>query len=340
MMEEKDKEENEKINDRDPVVVRIKAVVTGLFIVLFITFTFYSIAAYSIQSERTVVYRNTAYTSEGILEHYGLFSDESVYSNGTSAGYYPSAITRQISGIYRYSISKPFSGNYSMELAARYYVQSGKRKIYMKNESLWRKTGKITAGKFSVPVSIDLDAISSNISAVRRGLGLPRLSGEVYLLVKARPRGADEFIHRIYIMKDSSGLIYLKDPSKTSREVTYRTETFGNTMPFLTTKISVPAARRLFPALAVLSLIPLIVLYFPKKKEKRSIGIEGFEKYVVEVKDDTFMRIRIKSKEDLRKLLEVVDGPILHTVDGSEDVYSIISGNTIYEYRVPREKDA
>ncbi|NPA47383.1 MAG: DUF5305 domain-containing protein [Thermococci archaeon] len=323
---------------RSKLVRRVRGVTTGVFIVLFVLFTLYSLAAYSVPPTETVVHRSLGYSERGLFEHHGAFSDESVYGNGTAVTYYPSGITEEIYGTYGYSNSRKTGGNYSVELAIRYYVQSGRRKIYMKNDSLWKKEGLITGGRFSAPVRLDLDAINSNVSAVRKGLGLPRLSAEIYLLVKAYPSGLKPFEHRIYLMKDSSGLLYLKGASRRHDEVSYHRESLTNFIDFLTIPVRVSTARKVFPVLAMLSAVPLVLLYLPRREKEGREELGDLKRYVVEVKDDTFMKVEVRSREDLEKLLEMVDGPVLHTVDDGYDVYSVISGNTVYEYRAPRRR--
>ncbi len=317
---------------------RLKGVATGVFIALLVLFVLYSIEAFSVSPTETTVYRSVDYSVRGVFEHHGVFSNESVYQNGTAASYYPSGITDGIYGTYRYHVSRNVDGNYSIELVTLYYVQSGKKKVYMKNGSLWRMEGSVSSGRFSVPIGIDLRAISSNLSAIRRGLGLPRLSSDVYILINVKPFGMKAFEHRIYLMRDSSGLIHLKGTSKRYDEVSYHRETLTNMVSFLTVPVSVARARKMFPLLLLLSAVPLIAMYLPRKKEGSNC-MDDLRKYMVEVKDDTFMRVKVKSRDDLEKLLDMLEGPVLHTKDEKGDIYRIISGNTVYEYRVPDQED-
>jgi len=62
--------------------------------------------------------------------------------------------------------------------------------------------------------------------------------------------------------------------------------------------------------------------------------MKGLRKYIVEGTPWlTRRKVEISSVEGMEKVFELVDRPILHYRDGETDVYTVIDGDTAYEYR-------
>ncbi|WP_371807529.1 hypothetical protein [Thermococcus sp. CX2] len=48
-----------------------------------------------------------------------------------------------------------------------------------------------------------------------------------------------------------------------------------------------------------------------------------------------YMEVVLRTPKDLETTFELLDKPILHYIEGEEEVYAIIEGGISYEYRKP-----
>lgn len=323
-----------KINETDRKKALVVAVVASLG--LAIIFTAYSGLAYSREPTTTDTSYETAYVERGELTHVGFFTNETVYKNGTSLEYYPEKITSYITGNYVYMTKPEVAAHYKLTLKTDYYVTSGKERIYIVNTSQTLGEGDFS-GTFSVPVTFNVTDIENSLKQIREGTGLYRAEANVYLLVEVASEGRDGFTQKISLVSDTAGLLILQDTEKEYKKVVRHVNTTINTVNFLGKEVNVSTARTVFPAMAVLFIIPpLGFAYF--SRERKVDELKGLRKFIVEgVPSDigTIDPVNLESVEDLEKVFDLVDKPIVHYRQDGEDVYAIADGDVVYEYRKP-----
>ncbi len=308
----------------------LKATIAG-FLVLALLFSAYSMAAYRKSPKTAKVTYRTLYTERGEMSHAGFFSDESVYRNGTSLENYPGKITRRIEGVYRYSINPGTAGSYKAVLRTDYYIVSGKKRISLMNRTWGSWSGRFS-GSFSLPVSFNVSSLDKGLKAVREGTGLYRASGDTYLLVEVDLPGREPFTHRVSLSTNGLGMLSLKDVSKDYKKVERHSKTLNNRLGFAGGSVSVSTGRKLFPLMALLFMLPPLGLLYKRGGKREEMG--GLRKFIVEgiPPEAEMASVTLGSVEDLGRVFDLVDKPIVHYVEGDHDVYAILDGGVVYEY--------
>ena len=302
-------------------------------IVLAVLFGAYSSAAYSRAPISTSAKYSTLYKEEGRFVHFGVFSNNSIYESGSTHDYYPSRITRLISGNYTFRTSPSSPGTYRATMHLDYYVSTGRKKVYVYREEIPLGSGSFE-GSFTLPVTFNMSLLSEKLKRVREGTGLYRAEQEVYVTVEVRPEGRDSFTQRIGLSKDSASMLYLTGTEKDYKKVTRSVSTTTNSLSFAGSDVKVSTARALFPAMAIIFAIPPIGLAYSRREKKaKPKALKSLGKYTVEGTPPAGRRVELKSAEDLERAFELVDRPIVHYRDGDTDVYAIADGETVYEYR-------
>ena len=303
---------------------------------LAITFMVYSGLAYARSPTTTHASYETAYVETGKLTHWGFFTNETVYKNGTSLEYYPEKITSYIAGNYVYLAEPGATAHYRAALKTDYYVTSGKDRIYITNTSQILGEGDFS-GTFSVPVTFNLTDMEISLKRIREGTGLYRAEADVYLLVEVASNEREAFVQRVSLTRDSGGMLTLRDTEKEYKKVVRHVNTTVNTVNFLGKEVNVSTARTVFPAMAVLFIIPPLGFAY-LSRERKVDELKGLRKFIVEgVPSDigTIDPVNLESVEDLEKVFDLVDKPIVHYRQDGEDVYAIVDGDVVYEYRKP-----
>jgi len=304
----------------------------ALSLSLAVVFALYSGVAYSREPVTVDATYSEAYLQEGHFTAYGLFSNETIYKNGTSLEYYPFKITDAVVGIYKFS-SDGSSGSYETTLHVNYYVTSGKKKVYLVNdtESLAKDT---FTDSFEVPVKLNFTDMNSRLKMVREGTGLYRAEREVYVIVKVTPSEREPFAQEIRLNQDSSGMLYFSGADKEYRKVVRNVEITTNSLSFLGTDVGVSTARTAFPAMALLFAVPSAGFVYAKREKKpKSRELTALKKYTVEGTPPEGKRVELSSPADLKRVFELVDRPVVHYRDENTDVYAIADNGTVYEYR-------
>ena len=316
---------------------KVIGVTLAVSIVLAVLFGVYSAMAYTTDPTTTEVTYRTLYAEKGELSHVGFFSNETVYKNGTSLEYYPAKVTRLIKGNYDYSSTRGVEGNYKATLRTDYYVVSNKNKIYIKNTTNTLKSGNFM-GSFSVPITFNITELDENLKRIREGTGLFRASADTYLLVEVQVPGGEPFTQKIVLTRDTSGMLKLSGTKKEYKKVERYTNTTVNTIGLIGKDVSVSTARTLFPIMALLFVIPPLGFTYTHRERKPEDELKGLKKFIVDgipSEVGAMDPVELSSVEDLEKVFDLVDKPIVHYVRDNHDVYAIIDGEVIYEYRKP-----
>ncbi|WP_297534599.1 hypothetical protein [Thermococcus sp.] len=305
----------------------------ALLIALAVLFAVYSGTAYAKSETSVTASYRTAYTEGGVFTHSGYFSNDTVYQNGSSLKYYPAKITTLIRGVYRYSTEPSAKGQYKVFLHVNYFVTAGKTKIYLKNETFEVASGTFD-GSFEVPLELNMTRLEKNLRKVRTGTGLFRAENEVYFTVVVRVPGRDEFEQVITLNRNAAGMLYLTGLDKTYKKTVRTVETSTNSISFMGSDVSVPTARTVFPLMSVLFAVPVIGFAYSKRERKPKDGLKDLRRYIIEGSPaQGKTQVVLNSPEDLRRVFELVDRPIIHYRKDETDCYAILDGDTVYEYR-------
>jgi len=305
----------------------------ALSVSLAFIFALYSGVAYSREPVTTKATYSRVYTQEGHFKNYGLFSNETVYRNGTSLAYYPSKITDAIIGEYRFS-SEGSRGSYKATLHVNYYVTAGKKKVYLVNDTQLLAKGTFS-GSFKIPVVLNFTELNGQLKKVREGTGLYRAEREVYVTVKVLANGREPFAQEIHLKHDASDIMYFTGTEKEYQKVVRSVSTTMNSLSFLGSNVGVSTAKTVFPAMVLLFALPPVGFIYSRRerKETKTKELKGLKKYTVEGTPPQGRRIELSSPEDLERVFELVDRPIIHYRNDEVDVYAIADGDTVYEYR-------
>ncbi|ASJ03793.1 hypothetical protein A3L09_09700 [Thermococcus profundus] len=310
-------------------------VMLAVFIGIAALFGTYSVAAYRTSPSTTRVEYKTSYVERGELTHMGFFSNESVYQNGTSLSYYPGKITRIITGNYMYATTPGAEGKYKAVLRTDYYVTSNKKRIYITNTTRESWSGEFS-GSFSIPVTFDVGELENDLKEVQGGTGLYRASGDTYLMVEVNVPGREPFTQKVSLTTDTSGMLRFSNPAKDYKKVERHTNTTINKMDFAGREMTVSEGRTLFPAMALLFLVPPLGFAYTRREKKPGDEMKGLRKFIVDgvpSEVGSIDPVTLESAGDLGKVFDLVDKPIVHYVEGDQDVYAIVDGGVIYEYR-------
>ncbi|ASJ06441.1 DUF5305 family protein [Thermococcus pacificus] len=313
----------------------------AVFIGMSVLFGAYSAMAYSTDPTTTQVTYKTLYMEKGELSHAGFFSNETIYKNGTSLKYYPEKITGLIVGNYDYSIAPETEGNYRAVLRTDYYVVSNKERIYLMNTTQEAWSGKFS-GSFSIPVTFNISKINGELKVLREGTGLFRASVDTYLLVEVQMAGKEPFTHRITLAKDTSGMLKLTEPEKDYKKVERYTNTTANSINFAGKEVLVSTGRTVFPALALLFMMPPLGFAYTHREKKPKDELKGLRKFMVEgvpSEVEAMDPVELSSAEDLERVFDLVDKPIVHYTKDGHDVYAVVDGELVYEYRKPLPRE-
>lgn len=323
---------------KDVKIEREKIILGAIAVSLILAGVFgvYGVIAYTTEPTTIEATYDTVYAEKGELIHSGFFTNETVYKDGTSLEYYPAKITFAIAGKYTYKVTPEKNGGYSVTLHREYYVTSGKKKISIINTTKVIEEGSFT-GTFSVPTFLNITKIEDDLKAVREGTGLYRAQVNVYFKVDVKKSDGTTFTQKISLVKDASGMIKLEGTDKEYKEVVRHVNTTINTVSFLGKEIPVSTARSVFPIGAMLFTIPPIGFAYTHR-ERKPDELKNLRKFIVEGAPSDIGAVDpvdLKSVKDLERVFDLVDKPIVHYRHGNQDVYAIIDGDIIYEYRKP-----
>ncbi|AEH24908.1 hypothetical protein [Pyrococcus yayanosii] len=287
---------------------------------LFVTFMLLSIVAYTRDPIREedrlmgMVVQTAAFT------HEGHFTNSTVYGERASLKNYPTGITDAIYGRYTYTVSPVLTGRYELQGIVTYFVTKGGERIVLFNETLFKYSGAFEDGGFTRVVYFNLTKIDERRDELAKALKLPRLSREISM--KAFVQASDEeFAHEITLVRDSStGLTSVANAEKVVRKNIVDRMSIKNELLFM----SVSTARIVFPLLAIASGLMFLWLWDPKPRKRGTL--EG-RPHGIEAK------VFLNDEKSLKKVANLTGNPIFHyRVDGT-DVYGVVDGQVIYEYR-------
>lgn len=324
--------------------VKKKKIVLGTLLFLFLSFSTLTIMAFQKDSVLMVNTAVGSYTQKGVFHHEGIFSNNSLYKTPQSMEYYPRDITKNISGVYRYSFSprENVNGNYTLEIITIYYVSKGNEKIVLWDESILKKEGILKNGTASEAVFLNLQVINARSAEIKQTLKIPRLSREVRLVFHTKPSGIianenilEDFTQSIGLVEDTAtGLIYFTNEEKVTRKNIIESKEQRNFLTFLGKSVEVRTGKILFSVLMLFTGIPLFGMVYTAKGKAPKDELKDLRQYIIEgIPNRVDKKITLATKYDLRKAFELLDKPIMHYKTGSSEVYTIVDEGVSYEYK-------
>ncbi|KUJ93366.1 MAG: hypothetical protein XD40_1424 [Archaeoglobus fulgidus] len=269
------------------------------------------------ESVRSVV--NEVVEQKGEFKHHAMLSNESIYGSKASLDYYPAGITENIEGEYLYSISPERAGEYRMTVRTTYFVQDGRDKVQVWEDTLKDEQGEF-AGSLSIPIAFNFTQMGERLAAVKDGTALPRLTRITEIAFTAKAEN-ESFNHTI-TLKEGGGLYSFSDDSKSARRVYSTKEVTENSFGGL----SVSSARIVYAAMAVFAAVPVAILNRDAfKRERRNPHVINGRREGA--------KIILESEEDLKKVFAMSDSPVVKTEIDGKAVYSIAAEGVVYEYR-------
>lgn len=303
---------------------KFRKFVTMAFLMVSILSAGIAVYAYSIPAETTFTQVTDSYEMKGSLRTYAFFTNESIYGSSGSMEYYPESILEEIVGNYSFTTDSEFSGSYEMKISIVYYVQDGKKSIVLWNETYFSERGDMN-GNESIVFSIIPSELKKRLETVKDGTGISRVQQNIRVDFRAQ---SDErsFEHSMNLVK-RSGLYSFSDTERTLKDNRVSETVQENYL----SGIEVDNARILYAGLSISALIPAIALNrdslssIRKRKVERGVMVVSGKK----IGDKTLL----DSFDDLKKIYQLSDSPIIKSKDVRGDVYTIEVNGVTYEYR-------
>ncbi|MET1124622.1 MAG: hypothetical protein ABWW66_05090 [Archaeoglobaceae archaeon] len=290
---------------------------------LSLIFAALSFAAFSAPSVERVSEVVGEVGGTGTLKHEAVLLNNTLYGERMSAKFYPRNLVDRILATYTFSYKNGGNGSYDMVLKIVYTTTVGRERVILWVDELDRRSGEFSGG-FKESFTLKPEEINTRVENVSRQLGVLHLDHSV--LLSAKVDGEQSFEHEIAVVS-SGGLVY------------FQNEEESNVRPVVSTReqkskfagLDIDTARMLF-TLPLAVTVPLAA-YSGKGFVKRGKRL-GIERFAVNGRVPISGNVvYVENESDIKKLFELLDKPIIRTSNGSEVVYVIIDGETIYVYR-------
>ncbi|KUH34063.1 hypothetical protein APY94_03565 [Thermococcus celericrescens] len=315
--------------------------VLGIFLVLFIVFGFYSVKLMSASPYIVTTHKIGTYREEGTLKHEAYLEPNDLYGYRLTMDNYPIPLVDRFLLTYTYRSQPPLSeGSYHIVVKAEYYVNKGSEEIVLWEEPLFDERGNLTDGGFTAEYVLDMKGFENTSKRISSELGVKRLKNRITIETTVTGTGSvggreirENFDHTVELVRDSTAeLYYFTDTSKAEKRAlteTVRTEKDASVLGITS---ALGTAQTVTTVLALLMLIPLLGYVYTSRAPKDELA--KIRPYVVKGAPGPVEKVvELKTPKDLETTFELIDKPILHYIEGDEEVYAIIDNGVSYEYR-------
>ncbi|WP_148305976.1 hypothetical protein [Geoglobus acetivorans] len=302
----------------------IKRILTASLIIISVLSAGIAAYAYTIQPENVEEKTVQISAMKGKLTHSAILSNQSIYGNEVSREYYPAEMTESFLGNYIFTTTTEKTGSYVFTIDTSYYIQDGKNRIEMWNETKFYQSGEYK-NSASINFTINPSELRSDLERVKEGTGVSRMQQDVRINFRASDENG-VFQHSVSLVKKSE-LYRFSDTEKTEQI----TENIRNVKQNYLTGMEIQDARVIYATLTFSALIPAAILnrdYFQRIRAKRMES----NAYMVSGRK-TGNKVIVDSLEDLKKVFQLTDSPILKAEEKNETVYSIEANGLTYEFR-------
>ncbi len=310
-------------------VVLAKNKVFILLLTLVAIFGILTAFAWSTPTETKLKEIVKVYESRGYLKHEAYLVNNTLYGERLSSQYYPKNLVKDIHLIYTFS-SDYQHGEYEFSGVISYKAKVGNEEYIMWTDRLFDESGRVNKCNFKVEKTLNLSEIDARISSVSKELGVRGMDTDITFtcLVKL---GNKTFKHEITMIRDPTGLVYFKNVDKSEKYPIYAYKTLKKSLNIFGLRIDTEFARMVF-SLPLIALIPPFAYSTYLKAVNRPKRVKGLEKFVVDgeiANINGSIILKIKSEDDLKKVFEFVDKPIIR----HGDEYVIVDDGIVYRYQ-------
>ncbi|ASJ11653.1 DUF5305 family protein [Thermococcus thioreducens] len=317
--------------------------VLGVFLILFLVFAFYSVKLMSASPYVVNTQTLGTFKEEGQLKHAAYLKPNEIYGYMVFRDEYPISLVDRFLLTYTYSSNPPLStGTYEVTGKVVYYVTKGSEEVTMWEGTLFDEKGKLQNGGFTVEYTLDMGELDRMTAEVSNELGMKRLNRRVIITTKVLGTGnvggkeiTRSFDHEVELIRDSgAGLYYFTDTSKSAKKTLTTTTKEEVSASVLGVTSSLDTAKVMTTLLALLMLIPLVGYVYTSRPSKDELA--KIRPYIVKgAPGPVQKRVVLKTPKDLETTFELVDKPVLHYIEGEDEVFAIIDDGISYEYRKP-----
>ena len=317
--------------------------VLGVFLVLFLVFGFYSVKLMSASPYVVNTQTLGTFKGEGQLKHAAYLKSNEIYGYMVFRDEYPISLVDRFLLTYAYHSNPPLStGTYEVTGKVVYYINKGSEEVIMWEDTLFDKKGKLQEGGFTAEYTLDMEKLDDMSSEVSKELGIKRLNRRIIITTKVSGTGEvngkeinESFDHEVELIRDSgAGLYYFTEAKKISRKTLTTTTKEEVSASVLGVTSDLDTAKVVTTLLAFLMLIPIVGYVYTSRPPKDELA--KIRPYIVKgAPGPVQRRVVLKTPKDLETTFELVDKPILHYIDGEDEVFAIIDDGISYEYRKP-----
>ncbi|ASJ03877.1 hypothetical protein A3L01_00255 [Thermococcus barossii] len=321
--------------------------VLGAFLVLFLVFGFYSVKLMSASPYVVNTQTLGTFREEGQLKHAAYLKPNELYGYMVFRDEYPISLVDRFLLTYTYRSGPPLSsGTYEVTGKVIYYVNKGSDEVIMWEETLFDEKGKLQEGGFTVEYTLDMNKLNELSANVAEELGMKRLNRRVIITTSVKGTGKvggktinENFDQEVELVRDGgAGLYYFTDTTKSAKRTLTKTTREEVSATVLGVESDLDTAKVVTTLLALLMLIPLVGYVYTARPPKDELA--KIKPYIVKgAPGPVQKRVVLKTPNDLETTFELVDKPILHYIDGEDEVFAIIDDGISYEYRKPLPKE-
>ncbi|RUM34635.1 MAG: hypothetical protein DSY33_01575 [Archaeoglobus sp.] len=290
----------------------------GVFWALFIcvaVFGILAVVSWNTPQEKTVKTVRSYYVEKGILEHRAFFEYNKFYKNGTSMEYYPASLVKDFALRYRFTGK---GGNYSFKGFVTYYVNLGKEKYVMWEDTFFEKNGT-NEKNIKIDYILKVSELNNRIEKTLKELRIRSLRHSVVFEF-----ACGDFKHDITFVSGQD-LMHFVNTEKTVKKPSYTYKVFNNRLSFMGFSMGVGESRVAFTLVALI-MLPALVFSYRMRPASNNISI-CVECEDVQLRDKDIITLR--NRKDLVNISYQLDKPVLRK--GSD--YVIVDEDVVYIYR-------
>jgi len=273
---------------------------------------------------------------EGLLMHEAHLINNTIYGDHLVSEYYPSSLVKEINLTYHYDSTNP-EGKYKIVGVVEYKTKVKNDEIVLWRDEFLKRIGRFNDGTFEESYTLNVSNLNKKISAISSELGVKRL--ETAIVFNIFVENGKLFNHTVKMFEDPTGLIYFEDVKNVDKEPIYSDKIVKNSMNIMGYQMDVGFARLVF-SVPLLILLPISAYSTALQIKHRKPKLKGVDRYVVncdKLRMNADKIVILESKDDLKKVLEMIDKPIIKRRNCEFDEYIILDESTAYMYRVKVE---
>ncbi len=290
--------------------------VFGFLLACVVVFGALTAVAWNMPTEKTTS-KILGYNIErGKLSHWALMENNSLYGENATMKMYPSKLVKAFVLEYDYRTNGNESLGYTFAGYVKYETTVGNKKYTLWEERLFERSGNLSNGSFSERFVLDVGNLNERRSKIISELGVRRIDAKTFFVAKV-----GGFEHRIDLVNSPVGVIFFNNVEKVVRKPIYSESVEPNRLA----GVDVAVARILF-AIPLAITLPMSVYSAKLNKPKR-------KKQFIECRRIASDLVILNDKNDLKKISEHLDRPIIKRAEDGVEEYVVLDDKTKFVYR-------